>query len=167
MFETITPDEIRGRIDACHKNVRAMYDYWLAKRGSRPMPARADIEPAEITKLLPMMVLVDVTADARRFVYRLVGTQEVAERGSDPTGKSVAEAFFGGSLEETLSCYEYVARNRAPFCYRDPYAAPDGQIENDDIIYLPLSDDGASVNKILVFTHCYSFRRRTKSGSLL
>ena len=49
----------------------------------------------------------------------------------------------------------------------DPYAAPDGQIRNDDIIYLPLSDDGASVNKILVFTHCYSFRRRTKSGSLL
>jgi hypothetical protein len=167
MFEDITPEEIRGRIGACHKNVQAMYDYWLAKRGSRAMPARADLEPAEIKKLLPMMVLVDVTADARRFVYRLVGTQEVAERGSDPTGKSVAEAFFGGSLEETLSCYEYVVRKRAPFCYRDPYAAPDGYIQNDDIIYLPLSDDGAGVNMILVFTHCHSFRRRTKSGSLL
>jgi len=167
MFETITPEEIRGRIGACHKNVQAMYDYWLAKRGSRTMPARADLEPAEIKKLLPMMVLVDVTADARRFVYRLVGTQEAAERGSDPTGKTVAEAFFGGSLEETLSCYEYVVRQRAPFCYRDPYAAPDGHIQNDDIVYLPLSDDGASVNMVLVFTHGYSFRRRTKSGSLL
>jgi hypothetical protein len=114
-----------------------------------------------------MMVLVDVTADARCFVYRLVGRQEVAERGNDPTGKSVAEAFFGGSLEETLSCYEYVVRKRAPFCYRDPYAAPDGYIQNDDIIYLPLSDDGAGVNMILVFTHCYSFRRRTTSASLL
>ena len=30
MFETITPEEIRGRIGACHKNVQAMYDYWLA-----------------------------------------------------------------------------------------------------------------------------------------
>jgi hypothetical protein len=167
MFETITPEEIRGRIDACHKSVQAMYDYWLAKRGSRTMPARADLDPAEIKKLLPMMVLVDVTADARRFVYRLVGTQEVAERGNDPTGKSVAEAFFGGSLEETLSCYEYVVRKRAPFCYRDPYVAPDGYIQNDDIIYLPLSDDGAGVNMILVFTHCYSFRRRTTSVSLL
>jgi len=167
MFETITPEEIRGRIGACHKSVQAMYDYWLAKRGSRTMPARADLDPAEIKKLPPMMVLVDVTADARRFVYRLVGTQEVAERGNDPTGKSVAEAFFGGSLEETLSCYEYVVRKRAPFCYRDPYAAPDGYIQNDDIIYLPLSDDGAGVNMILVFTHCYSFRRRTTSASLL
>jgi len=167
MFENLTPEEIRGRIGACHKNVQAMHDYWLAKRGDRAMPARADIQPAEIKKLLPMMVLVDVTADARRFVYRLVGTQEVAERGNDPTGKSIAEAFFGGSLEETLSCYEYVVRNRAPFCYRDPYAAPDGQIQHDDIIYLPLSDDGESVKMILVFTHCYSFWRRTKAGSLL
>jgi hypothetical protein len=167
MFEDIGPDEIRGRIGACHENVQAMYDYWLGKRGERPMPARADIEPAEIKKLLPMMVLVDVTTDVRRFVYRLVGTREVTERGGDPTGKSVAEAYFGGSLEETLSCYEYVVRNRAPFCYRDPYAAPDGQIQNDDIVYLPLSDDGASVNMILVFTHCRSAWRRTKAGSLL
>jgi len=167
MFEHITPEEIQGRIDACHRSVQAVYGYWLAKRGGRAMPARADIEPAEITKLLPMMVLVDVTADERRFVYRLVGTQEVAERGNDPTGKSVVEAFFGGSLEETLSCYEYVVRNRAPFCYRDPYAASDGQIQHDDIIYLPLSGDGASVNMVLVFTHCHGFWRRTKAGSLL
>ena len=167
MFEDITPDEIRERIAACHVNVQAMHDYWLTKRGSRAMPARADIEPAEIKKLLPMMVLVDVTADARRFVYRLVGTQEVAERGTDPTGKSIAEAFFGGSLEETLSCYDYVVRNRAPFCYRDPYAAADGQVQSDDIIYLPLSDDGAGVNMVLVFTHCRTFWRRTKAGSLL
>jgi hypothetical protein len=167
MFEDITPEEIRGRIDACHKTVQAMYDYWLAKRGSRAMPARADLEPTEIKKLLPMTMLVDVTADERRFVYRLVGTQEVAERGSDPTGKSVAEAFFGSSLEEALGCYDYVVRNRAPFCYRDPYAAADGQIQNDDIIYLPLSDDGASVNMVLVYTHCRSFLGRRKAGSLL
>jgi len=167
MFEDITAEDVLARIGACHKTVQAMYDYWLAKRGSRAMPARADIEPAEIKKLLPMMVLVDVTNDARRFVYRLVGTQEVSERGTDPTGKPVAEAFFGGSLEESLSCYEYVVRNRAPFCYRDPYAAPDGQVQNDDIVYLPLSDDGANVNMILVFTHCRGAWRRTKAGSLL
>ena len=123
--------------------------------------------PVEIKKLLPMMMLVDVTADPRRFVYRLVGTQEVMERVSDPTGKSVAEAFFGGSLEETLGCYDYVVRNRAPFCYRDPYAASDGQIQDDDIIYLPLSDDGDRVNIVLVYTHSRSLQRRGRAGSLL
>jgi hypothetical protein len=77
MFEDITSDEIRGRIDACHMDVRAMYDYWLARRGGRAMPARADLEPVEIKKLLPMLVLVDVMADARRFVYRLVGRRRL------------------------------------------------------------------------------------------
>jgi hypothetical protein len=131
------------------------------------MPRRADIDPVDIRKFLPMTMLVDVTADERRFVYRLVGTKEVAERGHDPTGKPVLETFFGGSAEEALSCYEYVVRNRAPFCYREPYHAPDGRIETDDIIYLPLSSDGSNVDMILVFTHCYSFRRRTKAGSLI
>ena len=167
MFEEVSPEEVLARIGASHADVRAMHAYWLEKCRGRSMPRRADIEPAEIKRLLPFIVLVDVTADERRFVYRLVGTQEVAERGNDPTGKSVVEAFFGGSLEETLSCYEYVVRNRAPFCYRDPYAASDGQIQHDDIIYLPLSGDGASVNMVLVFTHCHGFWRRTKAGSLL
>lgn len=130
------------------------------------MPRRADIDPVDVKRYLPMMMLVDVTADERRFVYRLVGTGEVANRGSDPTGKSVQEAFFGGSAEETLAYYEYVVRNGAPFCYRGDYAAPDGRTETDDIIYLPLSEDGDKVNMILVYSHSYSYKRRTKPGSV-
>jgi hypothetical protein len=167
MFEEVSPEKVLARIGASHADVRAMHAYWLEKCHGRAMPRRADIEPTEIKRLLPFIMLVDVTADARRFVYRLVGTQEVDERGSDPTGKSVREAFFGGSLEETLSCYEYVVRNRAPFCYRDPYLAPDGEILTDDIVYLPLSEDGTAVNMVLVFTHSYGSRRRTRAGSVM
>jgi hypothetical protein len=167
MFEDVAPEEILARIGASHADVRAMHAYWLTKCRGRAMPGRVDIDPAEIKRFLPFIMLVDVTADARRFVYRLVGTQEVNERGSDPTGKSVGEAFFGGSLEETLGCYDYVVRNRAPFCYRDPYLAPDGEILTDDIVYLPLSEDGGTVNMILVFTHSYGSRRRQRSGSVM
>lgn len=166
MHEDVTAGEIAARIDACHASVRKLYDYWSAKKGGRVMPRRADVDPVDVKPYLPMMMLVDVTADERRFVYRLVGTAEVANRGSDPTGKSVQEAFFGGSVEETLGCYEYVVRNRAPFCYRGAYSAPDGRIETDDVLYLPLSDDGASVNMILVYSHCYSYKRRSKPGSV-
>jgi hypothetical protein len=166
MFEDVTADEVRARIGASHESVRAFYRYWAEKCGGRAMPRRADIDPIEAKRFLPMMMLIDVTNDERRFVYRLVGTGEVAERGADPTGKSVAEAFFGDSLDEALSCYEYVARNRAPFCFRGSYFAPDGRKETEDIVFLPLSEDGKAVNKILVFTHCYTFRRRTKPGSV-
>ena len=166
MHEDVTAEEIAARIGACHESVRKFYDYWSAKKGGRAMPRRADIEPAELKRSLRMMMLVDVTSDERRFVYRLVGTAEVANRGRDPTGMSVQEAFFGGSLDEALSCYEYVVRNRAPFCYRGDYSAPDGRIETDDVLYLPWSEDGESVNMILVYSHCYSFKRRTKPGSV-
>jgi hypothetical protein len=167
MFEEVSPEEVLARIGASHADVRAMHAYWVEKCRGRAMPRRADIEPAEIKRLLPFIVLVDVTGDERRFVYRLVGTQEVDERGGDPTGKSVREAFFGGSLEEALSCYEYVVAKRAPFCYRDPYLAPDGEILTDDIVYLPLSEDGTAVSMILVFTHSYGSRRRTRAGSVM
>ena len=165
MYEDVTPDEVLRRINESHESVRAAYDYWIAKRGGRAMPRRADIDPAEIRDLLSFLMLVAVTGDKREFVYRLVGTGEVAERGNDPTGKSVHEAHFG-SLEEALACYGYVARNRAPFCYRDPYPAPDGRIETDDIIYLPLSDDGTNVNMVMVYTYCHDYKRRTPAGSV-
>jgi len=166
MHEDVTAEEIASRIAACHESVRNFYNYWSAKKGDRAMPRRADIDPVEVKKFLPMMMLIDVTSDERRFVYRLVGTAEVAERGHDPTGKPVRDASFGGPPEEALSYYEYVVRNRAPFCYRGDYSAPDGRLETDDILYLPLSDDGANVNMILVYSHCYAFKRRTKPGSV-
>lgn len=128
------------------------------------MPRRSDLDPLEVKSFLGAITIVDVTADARRFVYRLVGTKDVATRGYDPTGKAVAEAFFGGSSEETISCYEYVARTHRPFCYRDPYLAADGKTEQDDIIYLPLSEDGIEVTSIIVFSHSYHGNRRS-SGS--
>ena len=109
----------------------------------------------------------DVVADARRFVYRLVGTQEVAGRGSDPTGRSVGEAFYGESPEAALACYEYVVRTRRPFCFRDPYTTPDGWREQEDTIYLPLSADGATVNMVLVYTRSASFRPRLDHVSLI
>jgi hypothetical protein len=164
MYADVTADEIASRIAASHDTILKVYAYWLRKCGSQGMPRRADIDPADVKPFLPMMMLVDVTPDERRFVYRLVGTREVANRGSDPTGESVQRAFFGDSIEEALNCYEYVVRNRAPFCYRGSYAAPDGRTETDDTIYLPLSDDGANVNMILVFSHCYSFKRRSRPG---
>jgi len=165
MFENLGREEIEKRIADSHADVRDLYRYWHFKRGQRLMPRRGDIDPLEIRRFLGAISIVDVVPDPRRFVYRLVGTLDAAIRGYDPTGKSVAEAFFGGTLEETLSCYEYVVRTRAPFCYRDPYPVADGRYEEDDLIYLPLSDDGQAVTNVLVFCHSYHAHRRRGGSS--
>ena len=138
----------------CHTNTLALYDYWLGKCGKRSMPARRDLDPIEIPPaLLPGICLVDVVADERRYVYRLVGTGEVEVRGNDPTGESVKDRFFGPSAEDALGCYDRVVSTRAPFLDVTPFTSQSGRYVTLETLFLPLSDDGIHVNKILVFSH--------------
>ena len=140
--------------DTCHPSTIAIYDYWLRKCGDRRMPSRDDIDPTEMAPIwLPSICLVDVVPNERRYVYRLVGTEEVEIRGEDPTGKSVGEHFFGNSAEDALSCYDRVVQHRAPFLDATPFKAVTGRYVTDETIFLPLSDDGINVNKILVFSY--------------
>lgn len=167
MLERVKPEETDARIAACHPDIRAMVDYWRMKAGSRRMPRRTDIDPGEIRAFLSRITLVDVVPDARRFVYRLVGTEEVASRGSDPTGRAVAEAYFAASAEESLQYYEYVAGHAEPYCFRDDYRAPDGALEKQDVIFLPLSEDGETVSMILLFFYDRKFHPRVEDSSVL
>ena len=64
-----------------------LYRYWLAKRASRTMPARRDLDPGDIPALLPYLMIVDKVDD--QFRYRLVGTATAREIGHDPTGSIV------------------------------------------------------------------------------
>jgi hypothetical protein len=161
MYEDISAAEVDQRIAASHPSLQQVVAYWRSKASGRPMPLRAAIDPVELKPYLPSIMLVDVVPDDRRFVYRLVGTHEVAGRGRDPTGQAVRDAFYGASMEECLAAYEYVARERRPFCIRDPYVTPDGWEEREDTIYLPLSHDGENVGVILVYSYSHVFKART------
>jgi hypothetical protein len=115
---------------------------------------RADLDPVDLPpRVLPGICLVDVVPDARRYVYRLVGTGEVEVRGNDSTGKSVAEACFAPSPENALGCYDTVVETRAPPLDVEPFAAPNGRYVTEETIFLPLSNDGTNVNMVLVFSH--------------
>ena len=133
--------------------IAAFHAYWSDKRHGREMPARADIDPLEIVPLLPGIMLIDEVADARRFVYRLVGTREVAMRGRDPTGKSVAEGFYGASAAASMASYQDVVDRRAPRLERREFVTPEGRYGREQVILLPLSDDGVRVNMIIAYTH--------------
>lgn len=167
MLERLSPEETAAGIAACHPDIRAVVEYWRTKAGTRRMPRRTDIDPIEIKPFLPRITLVDVVPDDRRFVYRLVGTEEAASRGNDPTGRSVVEAYFASSAAESLVYYEYVARWGEPCCFRGDYRAPDGKLEKQDVIFLPLSEDGETVSIILVFYYDYRFRPRVEDSSVL
>jgi hypothetical protein len=151
----LTDQDVAAAFGGLPDDLRAMFDYWRAKAGARTMPARTDIEPSEIKRFLPSMILVDVRYDAAGrpdFVYRLVGTREVEVRGEDPTGQRVAEAFHGPSVENVLGCYMRVVESGKPFL-DDEYFLRDGDNFADEAnIFLPLSGDGKRINMILVYT---------------
>ena len=138
-----------------HPDTRAVYDYWNSKRGTRRMPGRGDIDPAELPPhLLPFLSLIDVVPDDRRYVYRLMGTAEVEVRGFDPTGMSVRQGFLAPDAADAISRYDAVVASCAPHLDPVPFAAKGARYQTQETIFLPLSDDGVVVNKILVLAAC-------------
>ena len=129
-----------------------VYQYWDAKRGDRRMPSRADIDPIDLKHFLPSIMLIDVVGDDRLYVYRLVGTREVRLRGRDPTGGTVAENFFGSCAKEAMRNYDRVVSSGQPWLDAGACLSADERFLDLEALFLPLSSDGAEVDKILVYT---------------
>ncbi len=68
--------------------LRRLYAYWNERRGSRRFPARADIDPLDLTFLMGNMILIDVIeGDPPGFFIRLHGTNLAQRAGYELTGK--------------------------------------------------------------------------------
>lgn len=142
-----------------HPVLAAVKAYWDAKRGSRRMPSRAEIDPIDLKDHLGWMLLLDVIDDCTDFRFRLIGTKVTRYFFADTTGKTASEAFarFGdAAVSGVLAVYRKTARDCVPVrAWGD--AGWLGQAFHDfDALYLPLSDDGINANMILsVFTYDY------------
>ncbi|HTH95841.1 MAG TPA: PAS domain-containing protein [Stellaceae bacterium] len=77
LFRFIGPIEAIPRPELRDRH-RLVLDYWLAKRGTETMPRRADIDPADLVKALPSLVIWEAygTDDFR---CRLAGTEVCLE----------------------------------------------------------------------------------------
>ena len=140
-----------------------LYRYWLSKRGSRRMPARSDIDAAEIPALLPYLGLVD-RIDGQ-FRYRLVGTAVVEQFGRELTGSLVTD--YLGDIPETLAAAqamgERVFANPQPIFTTGQFQTKWGALHNASALILPLSDDGTNVN-MAIFTRVAGFSADVKAS---
>jgi len=127
-------------------------DYWQAKRGSRAMPRRNDISPAELKTQLPQLLLADVIENGADFRYRLVGSGLRAFFRTDPSGRLISEiiAPFGSTtLEATLQAYRSVVVQRAPMRLTGGGAWFGQKAKLFDAYLAPLSDNGTDPNMLL------------------
>ena len=123
--------------------------YWDRRRGPRTMPARRDIDPVEIPRLLSHLQLTEVVAGGARFRVRLVGTAIVDAFGLDFTGKHVDEFLAGERCSFVHDYYRRVCAARQPVFVRSKYLGNKELERTANRLLLPLSEDGAQVDKIL------------------
>lgn len=78
----------------CATRLREVYAYWQGLcRSLGHLPGRQDIDPVALKAHLPFLWMVDAVpaGHGMRYRYRLIGTEIVAARGGDDTGKFTDE----------------------------------------------------------------------------
>lgn len=138
--------------DAClalSTRVQQLHAYWEAKRGGRTMPARRDIEPAEIKALLPHLSIADLSAAPLRVRYRLAGTRICESFGFNITGHWLHELDVTSDLSFWMAQYERMMATQAPVFGRT--TGTEGSIElfRAGWALFPLSNDGLRVDQSL------------------
>lgn len=142
--------------------LRALYDYWRAKLRGRRMPARPDIDPIEIPRLLSNLVLVSVSGAPPNFRFRLVGTEIVARYGMELTGRDLGDIDLGAEIDSVRSQYEETARDAAPTYCRHSFETKGGKYHSYERLLLPLSGDGTHVDMLLGAVYLLPARTEAK-----
>jgi hypothetical protein len=128
------------------------HDYWRCKASGRAMPRRSDIDPTEIPKLLPDVMLVDVLPDGR-YRYRLIGTENTVAHGMNATGRYLDEVLPGPEYKaHVIALYdESVSSRRALYSECLFMSAGRGAPErHTKVLFMPLAEDGETVNIVFV-----------------
>ena len=125
--------------------------YWDRKRGSRPMPARGDIDPLELRGHLGSLVLIDVLPGMTDFRMRLVGTTIAEAYGRDSTGKTLLD-LKPADINYWRFCvelYRAVAERKIVARSRGSLRTVGRDYRHFDALLLPLDAGDGTVGRIL------------------
>jgi hypothetical protein len=126
-----------------------MLDIWKEMRGGRDLPRKSDMSPLVLKDHLGWIVIAKVRHDPLSFQFTLYGTKitEIVKR--DVTGMYLEEAFSGEALRQTRAMGEQLVREKKPIRMHSTVVAQGMEFLNVQTIFLPLSDDGVTVNTLL------------------
>lgn len=116
-----------------HPAIIELAAYLERLRDDREMPDRADIQPSEIARLLPNMIIAEAVNGGADFRIRLFGTALVTLLGEERTGKLLSEfaeessAFSSENPESVQRRWLFVTQRaffgRKPVFLKVPFAA--------------------------------------------
>ncbi|MSP43743.1 MAG: PAS domain-containing protein [Alphaproteobacteria bacterium] len=141
-----------------------LLEYWEAKRGARPFPARKDIAPREIAHLLPWLHMFDVIeplpaangvlVSERDFRLRLLGTTMVEILGNfEQVGQHLSELTHHLFAERTFQALQRVLETRKPVrTYSSATAFPGKDFKGSEVCMAPLSSNGTDIDVVVGIT---------------
>jgi hypothetical protein len=91
-----------------HASLRELFDYWNERRGRRPMPERADIEPAAIRRVLADTFIL-AFEPAMGHPFRVAGTRVCALFGREIKGEGFLHLFSHAARREVRELIAIVA----------------------------------------------------------
>lgn len=132
-----------------HPCVRELFAYWRSKAAAGRLPRRGDLDPLEMKSALGHLAVVEVSRDPLRFRYRLHGASLAALDGFDMTNKWLDEHPVPEVRARIASSWRRAAERRQLIHgFRDCFA--DIRPRRYEVLVLPLAEDGAAVDKLLV-----------------
>lgn len=129
------------------------YAYWCGKCRNGALPRRRDIEPTEIPRLLPHLLITELVDGGARLRYRLAGTAVVAAYGSELTGKHCDEVCPPERRASIVAQYRLISERKQPLLLRHRYLSSNHVPLICHRLVMPLSDDGKTVSQFVAALH--------------
>lgn len=140
-------------IDASDLNsetVRAAVEYWNSKRTSDGPPDRDLLDPLEVPRLLPYLLLKEAQRDPWDFRYRLVGTVVREHCRDNWTGKWMSEIPGQDASSVIFRVTRWVCERGEPAIYRPPYVGPHKEFKYCEAAVMPWRNGGGLIDRVLV-----------------
>jgi hypothetical protein len=149
MINQIQPGAVGAILDGEGvKNARlqGILRYWKEKRGNLAMPALRQVDPIEIPRLLPIILIADILPKATRM--RLMGTDATSAYGRETRGRDVNELSFGDFSPLWQQAFVLVRESGKPAVAAGTYRNGMELLDAESVL-APLSDDGTAITHIL------------------
>ena len=141
-----------------NRAVHHLVAWWFDKRGERLMPALCDVNPIEISSVLKQVWLCDYLPQRGRFRYRLAGEEINDFWGCNLSGKYLNEIVPAERRASVTNKIRMAIDLPAIVYDRACLSLTEEITRNGQLIILPLSDDGRTVNALLGATYRDWFR---------
>jgi hypothetical protein len=140
-----------------HPRFQQLADYLASKAPPGLLPGRQHVDPLEIHRLLPYIILVDVVPqDGRwRYRYRLIGTAIVEKVTIDVTGRWVEDVYPEDAAKEIIGAYDGVVRTHEPHFWSYVIRVPGREHIGFERVIFPLASDGKTVD-MLIGIHAFN-----------